>query len=181
VTRPEDLRGQAREAYDTWTLLGMSPAQALAEVVAMGLVEADPADRLRGAFAATGMDAHTAGLTAEGRPGWREAAPPAAAPARFGARSAWSWESDDDSGELAAPARPTGEAPSPLAHGVDEGLRQAYERAVSAAQKFGGVTEEQAHAMVRRRMTEAAHKIVDESAKNYAAGPANATKVKGAR
>jgi hypothetical protein len=157
--KPEDLHGQAQQAYETWTLLGMSPAQAMREVVAMGLVEPGPGD-----VSATGESRRTPRAGVEAEPGsGGEVALPRARRGRSGAHSAWSWEA---SGEPAAlvPSAETSETGETAEREIDRQLRMAYDQAMRAAQR-GGLSAERADILVRRTMTEACHAVVTETAK----------------
>jgi len=67
VTRPEDLRGEALQAFETWRSLGLSESMALAEVVDAGQVEVDGFDRMAAAFRGLGLSESAARVATIGR------------------------------------------------------------------------------------------------------------------
>jgi hypothetical protein len=68
--RPDDLRGTARDSYDTWRRLGLSESAAMNALVEDGVVQLSQHDRLVKNFRETfGLSERAAEIAAAGRDG----------------------------------------------------------------------------------------------------------------
>lgn len=144
--KPEDLRGEARSAFETWRTIGLSESAAMSEVVGAGLVEADSYDAMTGLGRDLGLSEPEARLFAIGRNGTESEA-----------RRSWS--------EAAAPTQPDGTKGGTKALseservGLSNTMQRAFADAVDSGVRFGGMREAAAARYVADRVKTALNAI----------------------